>query len=220
MSNILTIAYSVEGNTDKRFLENIIQRTFEEVAFECDGDIDVYPIVHIPGPKKNTFVDNIVEIAVRSFDSGINVLCIHTDADDVNNTAALKHKIRPAFDAVTNLKIDACKNLVALIPIQMSEAWMLADKELFKEEIEATQTNAELGIAKSPEKITDPKKVIEDALRIAQKEKPKKRQKNDISTLYQPLGQKIAIKELEHLDSYNEFRANVVEAFRTLNYLH
>ncbi len=75
MGNILTIAYHVEGTTDERFLGNIIQRTFEQIAFECDGSIEVYPIVNFKSPKENGFVENMEVMAVQAFKEGIQVLC-------------------------------------------------------------------------------------------------------------------------------------------------
>ena len=51
MANILTIAYTTEGSTDERFLNTIIKKVFEEVAFECDGVIEVYDPVFLNFPQ-------------------------------------------------------------------------------------------------------------------------------------------------------------------------
>ena len=55
MTNILTIGIISEGVTDERFLPNIIRKTFEELAFECNGEIEVYEPESF---KLNTFEVN------------------------------------------------------------------------------------------------------------------------------------------------------------------
>jgi hypothetical protein len=42
MSKQIIIAVATEGTTDIRFLESIIQRTFEKIAFECSDLIEVF----------------------------------------------------------------------------------------------------------------------------------------------------------------------------------
>lgn len=221
MSNILTIAYTTEGPTDVRFLKTIIQKVFEEIAFECEGLIEVYEPVHIKFPKKDTFVNGFVRVSKAAKASGINVLCIHADADSNRDDDALEFKIVPGIKAINDENnISVCKTIVAIIPVHMTEAWMLADKELLKEEIGTNLSNTDLGINRSAESIADPKKIIEDALIIAQQDLPKRRNKILIEDLYQPIGQKISIAKLKSLDSFNKFELSVKSAFMELNYLH
>jgi hypothetical protein len=220
MPNILTIAYTVEGPTDVRFLHNVIQRTFEDVAFLCEGEIDVYQAVHIPNPKTGGFIDNVIEIARLASDMGIHVLCVHTDADADRDIAAFENRINPAFAAVNASPLNLCKNLVAIVPVQMVEAWMLADLDLLRVELDTKESTAQLGIARAPETIADPKSVIENAVRLSQSNKPKKSRTLTISELYQPIGQKISMDALESLPSYRKFKSSVVQVFRQLNYLN
>ncbi len=219
MPNILTIAYSVEGPTDVRFLQNIIQRTFEEVALLCVGDVEVFEAMPISNPKKGNFMDNAIEIARQADEMGINVLCIHTDADSDSDENAFSHKINPAFDAILKSKLPICKNLVAIVPIQMSEAWMLADRGALKSELGTQKRDADLGIARKPETVADPKFAIAEAIRLAQTDKPKKSRCITISDLYQPIGQKIRLEVLDTLPSYLKFKTSVTDALKKLNYI-
>jgi hypothetical protein len=41
MTPQIIIGFATEGSTDALFLENIIQKTFEDVAFECHRPIEV-----------------------------------------------------------------------------------------------------------------------------------------------------------------------------------
>ncbi len=220
MSNILIFGFNCEGTTDKRFLESIIQKTFEEIALECPQDIDVYPVNYITVPSNNIgFIEKTKLLAKKAFDTGIQILCIHTDADANTNDFMLQNKIIPTLNAINAIENNICKNIVPIIPIHMSEAWMLADKELLKEEINTTKTDIELNIAKPPEGIADPKETIENAINIAQRDIPNKIHKITISDLYQPIGQNISLNSLKELQSYIIFRESVILAFKKLNYI-
>jgi hypothetical protein len=221
VSNILTIAYTTERTTDQRFLESIILKVFEELAFECEGVIEVYNPLFIKFPKKNGFVNDAISLSIEAYKIGINVLCVHVDADSNKDDDVIEFKIDPAFTAINGIDNNGnCKNLVAIIPIHMTEAWMLADKDLLKEEIGTNMSNTDLGINRHPESIANPKKTIENAINIAQADLPKRRDKTTISDLYQPIGQKITTEKLEALNSFNKFKLSVKNALKKLNYLH
>ncbi len=221
MSNILTIGYTTEGVTDERFLRAILLKTFEEIALSCNSSIEVFDPVFIRFSKKRSFVNDSIDVATKAFEIGINVLCIHIDADANTDKDVRKNKIEPLLTEINKKsENNVCKNLVSVIPVYMTESWMLVDKELFKSEIGTTKSDADLGINKNPEIIANPKKVIEDALIFAQNHLPSRRNKVSISDLYQPIGQKISISKLQLLDSFSAFKCSAEEALRKLNYLN
>jgi Domain of unknown function (DUF4276) len=221
MTPQILIGFATEGSTDASFLENIIQKTFEDVAFECHRPIEVLPIRHL-NKQTGNFMTLIENYAQKAFDSGLSVLCIHTDADDNTDMNAFDFKINPAFDSVMQSKNKGlCKNLVAIVPIQMIESWMLADKTLLKREIGTDKTDNELGINRDPESVADPKQMIEDAIRIGRQDMTKRRRKDlAINDLYQIIGTSINLETLETLSSFRKFRVAVQEAFKQMNYLH
>ncbi len=220
MSNILTIAYTTEGSTDQRFLKSIIIKVFETLAFECEGAIEVFDPVFIKFPKKVGFVHDLIDVSIEAYKIGINVLCVHVDADSNDDDEVIRYKVAPAFGEI-EMKGDNtnCKNMIAIIPVHMTEAWMLADKELLKDQIGTNMSNSDLGINRAPESIANPKKIIEDALAIAQTEIPKRRNRIYIEDLYQPIGQKITMERLETLESFKKFKLSVENALKKLNYL-
>jgi hypothetical protein len=219
--NILIIGFTSEGSTDVRFLESIIRRTFEAVACECEGDIQIYDVQHLP-TEGNTFTDEVLRAAQKAENNGVMVLCVHADADDDIDANVQKNKIKPAFEAVAMQNERLCKNLVAIIPVRMTEAWMLADKELLKQEIGTHKSDSELGLARRAETIADPKAAIENAIRITFEDSTRRKRNRslDISELYLPMGQKLSLEKLALLPSYVKFRNAVREAFVKLNYLH
>lgn len=219
MSNILQIGFTTEGSTDERFLSNIIQKTFESAVFECNSDIEVYEPMHLK-KQGDGFINQITKIASEY--SFFHVICIHCDADSPNIENVMNEKINPAFTAVKNLENNACANLVAIIPVQMTEAWMLADCDLLKEKIGTSKINAELGLPvriREIETINDPKETISNAIRVAQSNLPRRRKKLTISNLYTPISQEISIDNLMQLSSYSLFMENIERALRKLNYL-
>ena len=83
-------------------------------------------------------------------------LAIHTDADDNTCEERMGNKIIPAQKELDGLKEDICRVLTPVIPVRMTEAWMLADKQLLKDEIGTTKSDDELGINHDPESMSDP----------------------------------------------------------------
>lgn len=104
----------------------------------------------------------------------------------------------------------------------MIEAWMLANKSIFKEEVGTIIPDSTLEITGDPERMSDPKQKINDALKIAKDKSTRNRRVNieDISELYTPLGNKIPLIDLRRLDSYNKFTNNLRRTLKSLGYLH
>lgn len=219
--NQVIVGFATEGKTDERFLRGVIQRSFEDVAFECRGQVEILPVQYIER-RDGDFIDVVKSYAEEADKSGVMVLCIHADADAPTDAQTFEHKIAPAFAAVQNI-IDraVCKNLAAVVPVQMMEAWMLGDKEVLKAELGTNKSNKELGLNKKPETYPDPKQTIVDAIRIARAGITKRRRRDlSISELYLSIGQKTALQELEKLSSYRKFKEEIRRAFRKLNYLN
>ena len=106
MGKQIIVGLITEGSTDVRFLESIVRRTFEDIAFECTQDIDIF--VHIlKTPKIGTFVDytkNASNDGVTSY--GIMTLAVHTDADRDTYQERMNNKIDPAKNALNKLNED------------------------------------------------------------------------------------------------------------------
>jgi len=219
MSNILQIAYTTEGNTDERFLGNIIEKTFETLLYESETEIEIHSPVHVT-ESGESFKEKIKAISLKY--NYFHVLCVHCDSDSSTNETVLQNKVNPAFQLVDNTE-NACKNLVAIIPVQMSEAWMLADIQLFLDEINTGRTCGELDLpckTRQVEALANPKYQIEEALRKAQIGMPRRRSKLKIADLYTPISQKMTIPKLEALPSFRAFKENARQSLINLNYLH
>ncbi len=218
MSNILQIAYTTEGSTDKRFLGSIIEKTFESLLFEGNTEIEIHSPVHL-SENNESFSKKIQAIATKY--NYFHVICVHCDSDSRSSETVLNRKIKPAFQLVNDTE-NSCKNLVAIIPVQMTEAWMLADINLFLREINTDKSCNELNLpcrANQIETIANPKLRIEAAIREAQINVSKRRNKLKIAELYTPISQKLSLPQLEQLPSFKNFKENVRRSLINLNYL-
>ncbi len=223
MSNFILAGLFTEGTTDNRFLSSVVERTLENIAFDCTGNIETK--VEIVTIKKTglNFNEQVLAASKLAFDKfGILLLFVHSDSDLPSDKLIFETKIIPAQKILLEQEDNYCKNMIAIVPIQMSESWMIADKELLKEEIGIEKTNVELEIHLNPESISNPKSVIENIIRLSKEDLTKRRRNSGlgISDLYQIIGQKIELTELEKLPSYLKFKNSLIDKLRELNYYH
>ncbi|MGL3000252.1 hypothetical protein [Flavobacterium sp. RSSB_23] len=223
MSNFILAGLFTEGTTDVRFLSSVVERTLIDVVFECAGEFETKVEVITINKSGLNFNQQIIEASRFAFDKfGVVFLFVHTDSDASTDELIFRTKIVPAQESLLLQDDMHCKHIVAIVPIQMTESWMLADKNLLKEEIGIEKTDAELGIHLNPEVITNPKSLIENIIRLSKEDLPKRRRNRglNISDLYQIIGQKIEISELEKLPSYVKFKNSLIDKLRELNYYY
>lgn len=223
MNRVIYAGLYTEGPTDERLLNSIVKRTLDDIAFECTVEIDTELYTIRIDKKQTPFIEQVYKASCKGVEEyGILILCVHTDADEESDKFAMSNKIVPALDKLQKeVDEDSCKIIVPLIPVYMSEAWMLADKELLKRQIGTNKSDVELGIDKKPEEIVDPKDVIKQAILKAQADNVRRLRKQlTIADLYQLIGGEIDLEKLSKLSSYRKFKENVRAAFRKLNLLH
>lgn len=223
MSNFILAGLFTEGTTDNRFLLSVVERTLEDVAFDCTGDIETKVEIITINKTGLSFNEQVLAASRLAFAKfGIILLFVHTDSDAPSDDLIFQTKIIPAQKLLLEQDDKHCKNLIALVPIQMTESWMVADKELLKEEIGIYKTNAELEIHLKPELINNPKSVIENIIRFSKEDLTKRRRNKNlsISDLYQILGQTIELTKLEELSSYLKFKESIIAKLKELNFYH
>lgn len=224
MTKLIFAGLFTEGTTDVRFLESIVRKSLEDVAFECQGQIETEVKVIEINKSNLAFVEQVLAASKKGIDDyGIMFLCVHTDSDDDTDKQVMESKIIPAIKSLNEKnESEYCKILVSVIPVHMTEAWMLADKELLKSEIGTELSNFDLGIHAMPESVTKPKEAIMNAIRIVQSDLTRRKRNRgmDISELYQIIGQKLELSQLENVESYRKFKESLKSAFKELGFLH
>lgn len=214
------VGLMAEGTTDHRFFEPIVEKVLTQIVFGCKGqiDIDLKIIQCDKGDGFINFVNNASQFGHQQL--GINILVIHTDADDDSSEKAYLNRIQPALNFIRNQSNDThCKNLAALVPVHMTESWMLADKVMLIKQIGTKKSESELGINGDPESFRNPKNRIEEAIRIGRADMPKKlRDSLKISDLYSFLGQALEIENLRRYKSFLDFEQNIKKVLIDLNF--
>lgn len=215
----LFIGLIAEGTTDIRFLKSIISKSIQEISMLCDNQVEVFDPKEIKADGDD-FVNKMLTASKRAWlNYGITILCIHTDSDNRSTDNAMQYKFTPFFNALKDMpEEEYCKHIVPTIPIQMIESWMLADKDLLKQLINAKEiSDTDLGIDKQPESYADPKSVIEEAIRKAMSNQPKKKRNQiGIADLYELLGNRLSLDKLRTIPSFTQFENNVINVFKEL----
>ena len=215
----LTIGLFAEGTSDDQFLPAIIQRTFDEVGaeFARGPQLDVPPPIPVKG-SGDDFPSKLLDAAQNAARFGVQLLCVHVDSDKFTPDEIDEYKITPGFAAVHSHASGAvCQRLVPLVPVRAMEAWMLADKDLFRQLVGTPLSNQKLGLARPPERYPRPKDHIAQALRIAQQ--ARKGKAYTLNDLYTPMGDQLSLTKLDALVSYKAFRKAVRTALEQLGYL-
>jgi hypothetical protein len=222
MAKQLMIGFISEGSTDVTFLPNIIEKAFMAYALEATQSISIDRIEEISISKTGkAFVALMLEASQKAVEQGFNVLCIHVDADARDRGNVWKHKFEPFFEKLAEQsRRDHCHDIIPIIPVQMTEAWMLADKETLKEQMKAKKRNdTDLKIEKFPEDYADPKEQLKEAIRIAQSGKTKRQRSSlSIQELYEILPGLISLDELRKLPSFVQFEEDIRQTLWRMGY--
>jgi hypothetical protein len=217
----IVLAFLGEGKTDHRFLPNIAERLIEKLLLEQNKDATIqWQSIEKNGEDSEQIIYNAA-IQARY----CTTLIIHFDSGNIDASTAFKNKIKPGLNAVRTSTEEVCKNVTVLIPITETEAWMLVDKELLKQEMNTELSNNDLGLSyklSRIENIADPKQKLKDAIQKHHENLPAKRRKYSvtISELYEPISQKIKLEKLEMLSAYLTFKSNLISALQNENILN
>ena len=216
----LFVGLVAEGSTDYNFLLPIIKETLSYIGYDCYGQIDFYVEPILPNKSGKTTKAYILEAAQQGLVTyGIDLLIVHLDADEDKPDRALEERFKPAKAELETLDAsDYCQNLLPLIPVHETEAWMLANTDVLLRTIGASKqlspyTQAKLGLA--PEQHTDPKAVLADILREERAYLPKKQRGSlSMEVLYGLLGGRLRIQDLQGLASFQAFEMALRQALK------
>jgi len=216
----LTIAFSPEGPTDVRFLSQIIQRTAIHLLAPDKVQQEVDVLLPIPLPRAKSSGDaKILTLGRQAY--GFHCLVIHADADDATASRALAERYEPGLMLLQAEADLLCPQLVPLIPIHMTEAWMLADPEALLRILGTPLTASQLSLlnATGAERKADPKAFLEEVLNAAQTHLKRKNYRLELADLYALLSDSIALERLALLASYQQFQHDLAAALVALRLL-
>jgi hypothetical protein len=226
MKSLLLGLYA-EGHSDYLFLPAVIQRTSRWLLEQHKQmEVRTLPIKSIILNETGLGqAESIVQAACRAIDC--HALIIHTDADHRTSEPALRERYQPGYQQVQQMREhreQICKHLLPLVPIQMTEAWMLADQETLLQRVIGTSMNAQsLGLptrARQIEADADPKSTFNRVVQRAYQHRSRRHRQIDITPYYESLAQQIKLERLHFLPSYQQFVKDLTDTLKTLNFIH
>lgn len=208
--NSLVLALYAEGRTDERFLPVMIQRTAEQILAQRGCQVvDVPDPIVVDGSIDRQYpgrAERILEAARRA--RGYHALIVHADADHPTPDRAIEERLQPGLHLVHRSAEAVCRQLVPIVPVQRTEAWMLADSAALCEVVGTRLDARSLGLpqyAHLVESDADPKRTLNQVIQAALADRPRRRRRLDAGTLYEPLARQISLARLQAVPSYTRF---------------
>lgn len=214
----LGTALYAEGPTDVRFLQPLLQRACTQLCLTgCNEPVEVSDVLDLqssPSTRGQARAQRIVAAAREARDAW-SILFIHADAD-TDPDRAIEERVEPARAL---LQAEWGAHSVAVVPVKMTEAWVLADVQALKNAFGTTRTEHELGLADAvahgPDRLNDPKATLEDACRRSRG----KRRSSTVAAYFGLIGETASIDQLRKLLAYSRMEAELRLALRTLGFL-
>jgi len=131
-------------------------------------------------------------------------------------------KQRRREDCILSEAKYACKELIPIIPVQMVEAWMLADHDALRSSIGTKMSPEDLGLPARPalvERDANPKHTLNEVVRKADASHSRRHQKMNINRRYELLAQNVDLNVLDLVPSYKEFKRNLTKTLANLHFL-
>lgn len=219
----LVSALYAEGRSDERFLPILLQRILAELLnWRSPRVVDVVePFVLRPSrlPSREEAI-----FAAAQQSAGYHILFVHSDADDPSIERAYAQRIEPGLSLVQSAYhagVMVCRCVVPAIPVQMVEAWMLADTEALCATVGIPLAAAapQLPHAHEIEGLSDPKASLMDLIRLAQAHRPRHRRRIIIGEYYEPLANRVRLGQLRRLPSYQKLEADLEDVLWQLGFV-
>ena len=220
----LVLALYAEGHADEGFLPVVIQRTAEQVLARRGRTIvDVLEPIslnHTIDRQFPTRVERMLEAARRA--SGYHALIVHADADYPSPDRALLERFIPGQTRVRQARQaqeSVCEHLVPIIPVQMTEAWMLADPDALREVIGVHLAAEALGTPAHPHQVEsdpDPKQTLNAVIQNALAQRSRRRRRIALGSVYEPLARQIDLAKLGSVPAYTQFVTDLTQTLIAL----
>lgn len=222
--SVLTSALYAEGRSDEHFLPVLLQRTIAELLnLQATKVVDVLEPVVLRPVKQRSHEEAILRAAQLAVN--YHLLFIHADADDVTAERAYMQRIEPGLGLVQSAAdsgIAVCHYLVPVIPVQMIEAWLLADAEAVSDVVGMPFVLVQKSLplrAHEVEALADPKAQLEQVVRQAQAARPRRRRNTVLSDYYEPMAYRLRLEKLRRLPAFQAMEAELADALRHLGFL-
>lgn len=222
----LMVALFVEGGvSDRVFLETVVRRTAQElISHRGVGDVEIPLSFDVVGRAEyKKFETEPLQFLEMSRDyKNYDILVFHKDADSPSRDNAYQRNFEPARNAVLARREEGeklCDNVLAVIPVQTVEAWVLADKDKLYEILNTQVDKNELGLPPTPAQVESdatPKRTLQEVLRKASEKKTRNR-RVAVKDIFPEFGKEVRLEELDKVPAYQQFKDDLTTALIKAN---
>ncbi len=215
MAEYVGLALRGEGNTDYRFLEQVLIRTTEELCSSATKQVfigesvrELRPDKNVPGNERHRTSQVVKRDTNQEF-----IVFIHADGG-----SDWEKKYNEHVQALEQELGSRPEQIVGVVPVREMEAWTLVDGDTLRKAFKTNLKDEELGLsASSParvENISDPKKELNNAYekvlgpRVIQR-RGKKPTAADFLT---EIGREVPLTKLRQVPSFQRFEADLRKA--------
>ena len=215
---LLSSALYCEGPSDAVFLRPLLLRLCETIAADARAPVEIPDVIDlIDEPEHRSRPrDERIAAAARAAEGAWIILFIHADADARDPQAAMAERVQPAIDRLAR-DLGTSRKAVAVVPIRMTEAWLLADIDAFRSVLGTTLDAGALGlnVAHGVERMTDPKARFRRAIAAA---RPRVRA-GQLASYRARLGEAVSLEQLRRLTAFRTLEHDFRTALSALGIL-
>ena len=210
-----------EGRTDARALPILVQRTAERIIRARGTSLVEVLRVRVARIEKQDKSGDERILAAARRTAGYHALAVHCDADARTSDRALKERYAPGLRLVekrASAEGNFCEHLFPIIPVKMTESWMLADAEVLIEVIGTSASPQDLKLPRpsNVESVEDPKGKLGAVIRRAISTR-RRRKKVKTGELFEPVARRIRLDRLEQVDSFARFKSDLTDVLIDLH---
>ena len=199
MNVYLAVGIFAEGPTDQRFLGRLVVRMLNEIGNqEFPANVEVLEEPYQIGLSNST-VGNLprtISSAFEKYHQECTLFIVHHDSG--GNTQQAREKLEQELLTIRQEIPSAI-----CIPVRETEAWMIADQEVFPKLTHGWSP----ALPPNPEKEIDPKKVLHDVLATKKIKQPEP---------YDFFGAQVRLAALRSLPSFRDFEGELRTTIRAV----
>lgn len=213
----LSSALYCEGATDAQFLRPLLLRLCESMAALSRETVEVADVMVLADAPEHRQLPRSarIELAAKAADGAWLVLFIHADADGRDGRAARAERIQPGVERLGDL-LGTTRQAVAVVPIRMTEAWVLADLDAFRTGVGTSRDDRALGledvVAHGADHVAAPKALFLAALSAA---KPRAKGAQ-LGGYLGRIAESASFHQLRRLEAFRQLEAELEAALRAL----
>lgn len=192
-----------EGSTDTRFYVGLLRRVLEDVLFtRAVRGFEIADLFEL-GDTSGLVEPDVVCAELESRGAwAFSMVFVHRDADARDDS-----KSAPWVEGIRGQLVDErWSRLVLIIPVRMTEAWVLADGDALRAALGVSWSDEDLGVPMNPadvEKISEPKSTIRSVV---------DRLRGPSVDVHSRVGERVSLEVLRRVPAYRDMETHLVES--------